>query len=433
VPEELEREQRPERAETRLPIGWATMLLAAVRRERGEPDEPDEGEAAAHATEPPPFDLHPHVPPAPPLDRFDTFGTSNTFGIFGTRKGPPYKAHRRQSILAMTALLVVTVWLGSVAGGRFAGGQPVMPVVGQGQPAKIPAPVAGSGAHAQAHLPSIAPVPHPQPESPAPVSASQAPVPAQAPEPPAPASPSDDASRLTDAIERSERVLHDPHAAPSQVEEAARVEQLVFRTLAEHPGLQPAVLPLLDPQARASADHAVLVGTALRSVIAPQRKLPDWRIVEPAPAQRLLSFYREAESTFGVPWEYLAAIHLVETRMGRIRGASASGAQGPMQFLPQTWERYGVGNINSDHDAIMAAARMLHANGAPADIARALHRYNPSRQYVEAITAYAEQMTADERAFFGFYHWQVLYRHVDGTVLLPVGYPSATPTPVDRA
>ncbi len=35
-----------------------------------------------------------------------------------------------------------------------------------------------------------------------------------------------------------------------------------------------------------------------------------------------------------MPWYYLAAINLIETRMGRIDGLSTAGAQGPMQFLP---------------------------------------------------------------------------------------------------
>ncbi|HSO51766.1 MAG TPA: hypothetical protein VL330_03280 [Actinomycetes bacterium] len=42
------------------------------------------------------------------------------------------------------------------------------------------------------------------------------------------------------------------------------------------------------------------------------------RIVAPAPAGQLLTAYRAAQAKLAVPWEYLAAIHLVETRMGRI-------------------------------------------------------------------------------------------------------------------
>jgi hypothetical protein len=57
-----------------------------------------------------------------------------------------------------------------------------------------------------------------------------------------------------------------------------------------------------------------------------------------------------------VPWEFLAAIHLVETRMGRIRGTSSAGSQGPMQFLPSTWKRCGRGgDIQATGDASLAA------------------------------------------------------------------------------
>ena len=79
----------------------------------------------------------------------------------------------------------------------------------------------------------------------------------------------------------------------------------------------------------------------------------------PAPAAELEGYYKEASQATGVPWPVLAAVHLVETRMGRIRGESSAGAQGPMQFLPSTWAAYGQGDINSNHDAIMTAARYL--------------------------------------------------------------------------
>jgi hypothetical protein len=70
------------------------------------------------------------------------------------------------------------------------------------------------------------------------------------------------------------------------------------------------------------------------------------------------------------------------------------------------------------------AARLLRANGAPADMARALYAYNPSHRYVRAVT-YANQLRANQRAFLGYYHWQVFY----GDTLLPEGYPARPPVP----
>src|SRR3546814_13420666 len=86
--------------------------------------------------------------------------------------------------------------------------------------------------------------------------------------------------------------------------------------------------------------------------------LPAWRIVAPPPAEELLAHYQAAEAEFGVPWEILAAVNLVETGMGRIRGVSVAGAQGPMQFMPATWAAFGHGgDVNDYRDAIMGAAR----------------------------------------------------------------------------
>jgi membrane-bound lytic murein transglycosylase B len=127
----------------------------------------------------------------------------------------------------------------------------------------------------------------------------------------------------------------------------------------------------------------------------------------------------------------LAAINLVETRMGRIRGDSSAGAQGPMQFLPTTWASCCRGDINDPHDAINGAADYLVSRGAPADMAKAVFGYNPSRGYVTAVQTYASVMDADVRAFYGYAAWQVFVSSTAGDVRLPVGY-SAT-APIDAA
>ena len=153
---------------------------------------------------------------------------------------------------------------------------------------------------------------------------------------------------------------------------------------------------------------------------------PAWRIVAPAPPAELLTYYKEAGQAEGVPWQVLASIHLIETRMGRIRGTSTAGAQGPMQFLPTTWTRYGNGgDINDSRDAIFGAARLLRQNGvAKGDMRAALYSYNHSQHYVNAVLAYADVMKANERAYLGYHAWQVFYRTTTGDILLPVGYGS---------
>jgi membrane-bound lytic murein transglycosylase B len=140
----------------------------------------------------------------------------------------------------------------------------------------------------------------------------------------------------------------------------------------------------------------------------------------------LVGYYKEAEAQFGIRWQYLAAIHFVETRMGRIHGNSSAGAQGPMQFLPSTWAAYGGGgNIDDNRDAILAAGRFLAATGGVSDIGRALFAYNPSSHYVAAIEDYAGLLVADPRAYDGYYAWQVYVTTTAGTVRLPEGWRKA--------
>ena len=133
------------------------------------------------------------------------------------------------------------------------------------------------------------------------------------------------------------------------------------------------------------------------------------------PAAELLDDYRSAERRFSVPWNVLAAVNFVETKFGKLRSSSAAGAQGPMQFMPATWRRYGLGgNVHDAHDAILGAANYLHASGAPRDLRLALHHYNPSSSYVDAVLRYARRIAADRTRFFGLYNWQVFVKTPGG-------------------
>ena len=236
-----------------------------------------------------------------------------------------------------------------------------------------------------------------------------------------------DAASAAATLTRTETGIRDPATPDAALEKLGQDQQVAYRRLVEHPEWMAEVLDRVPASLRPTIQANVTAGAELRALTKPRTELPPWRIVQPAPAAELLGYYKEAEAQMGVPWQYLAAIHLVETRMGRIRGTSTAGAQGPMQFLPATWGQYGAGgDINSNRDSILAAARLLARNGAPADMARALFNYTRSQRYVTAVTAYAEQMRRDERAYLGYYHWQVFYRLVEGDRLLPVGYGSGS-------
>jgi len=220
--------------------------------------------------------------------------------------------------------------------------------------------------------------------------------------------------------------LRDPHATATDLQRAGEFQQLAVRTLAAKPtAFRRQVTTRLRPGPAAATRNEVQADRVLHAMTTPEESLPSgWRIVQPPPPGELLGYYRRAQRRTGVHWTYLAAIHLVETRMGRIRGVSSAGAHGPMQFLPSTWDIYGAGgDINDYRDAILAAARLLKANGAPGDMSEALWHYNPSDYYVRAVTEHARAMQRSISAYRGYWHWRVLYSHVRGTYVLPVGYP----------
>ena len=234
-------------------------------------------------------------------------------------------------------------------------------------------------------------------------------------------------AELAREIDRSQTIIDAASGAGASLRQAAVSQQLAFRRLAESRPLRRQTLARLTPGARSAAKAALRAADALSTIVPAERRFPRWRIVAPPAPNRLVGYFRVAGAASRIPWQYLAAIELVETRMGRIRGLSPAGARGPMQFMPATWAQYGRGSIDNQRDSIMAAARFLEANGADRSMSRALLHYNPSKSYVVAVESYAREMRTDAHSFYGYYYWQVLYRTTKGTFILPAGYPRNPP------
>jgi len=287
----------------------------------------------------------------------------------------------------------------------------------------VPATLTSEVPSAIEPLPAESSVPPPVP-SPAPPPATNPPAPVpSAAAGPGPAPPPTPAA-LGAELARVEVAVRDPATPAADLPALGLAQQVGYRQLAYNPGWRPEVLRAVP----ASLHAAVVANADAEALLASMHvrrptTLPKWRIVAPPPAPTILAAHQAAAKEVGVPWEVLAAIHLVETRMGRIRGTSTAGAKGPMQFLPATWSQYGAGGDIEDLTASSkAAARLLKRNGVNGNPRGAVWSYNHSYAYVDAVLAYAATMRADQRAFFGYHGFQVFYRHANGDILLPEGW-----------
>ena len=106
----------------------------------------------------------------------------------------------------------------------------------------------------------------------------------------------------------------------------------------------------------------------------------------------LQALWQRAGTAYGVPWQVLAAINKIESGFGRNMGPSSAGAVGWMQFMPDTWLRWGLdasGDGLADpwdpYDAVYSAARYLAAAGGGADLGRAIFAYNHADWYVDDV------------------------------------------------
>jgi hypothetical protein len=244
----------------------------------------------------------------------------------------------------------------------------------------------------------------------------------------------DDPVAVARRLVEAEQAIRNPDTPEHELPRHAHIAQYAYRVLGGLPEHDAEVHTVVPAELRRAVDANLAARRELRGMHTHLLEtLPAWRIIDPIPYDELLGYYRDAEAEFGVPWEYLAAIHLVETAIGRVDGISVAGAQGPMQFMPGTWDAFGNGgDVRNHRDAIHGAARYLRHSGAPGDMTAALFAYNRHYNYVRAIQHFASVIREDPLAFRGYYHWQVYVLTAFGDVVLPVGYEEHERIPVEE-
>jgi len=115
-----------------------------------------------------------------------------------------------------------------------------------------------------------------------------------------------------------------------------------------------------------------------------------------------LQLFQESAASYcpGLSWTVLAAIGQIESGDGQNVGPSTAGALGPMQFLPSTWQTWGIDgfgdtgrpNIMNPFDAVPSAARLLCADGAASGgqgLRTAIFDYNHASWYVNEVLTLA--------------------------------------------
>ena len=193
--------------------------------------------------------------------------------------------------------------------------------------------------------------------------------------------------------------------APTQEKKTHRARRGAFteaRVVEIHP-VAPNRRPHHDAPAQRLGGEPALSAPALGAPawiggpVATSIAIPDLVIDEFRIPPFLLPIFQAAGMQYGVPWQVLAAINEIETNYGGNLNVSSAGALGWMQFMPSTWDMYGV-DANEDGrkdpsnpvDAIFAAARYLHAAGAETDLRAAVFAYNHADWYVDSVLERAQ-------------------------------------------
>lgn len=119
-------------------------------------------------------------------------------------------------------------------------------------------------------------------------------------------------------------------------------------------------------------------------------------IITDASYDQKVAAAQKAAAAYGVDPAVLMAVWQTESGMRWYSSVTnPSGARGPMQFMWGTWREYAPSanaDIDSAPDALLAAAKMLAANGgARGNYSQALFSYNHATWYVQKVLALAAQ------------------------------------------
>lgn len=181
-----------------------------------------------------------------------------------------------------------------------------------------------------------------------------------------------DAATVTDQLTRVQGLLIEAEVTVARLSDRARTLSDTAATLAR-----------IDAARREAQAAAAIVPSA-----APR----------PAPEDFARIYVAAARTCPGLSWTILSAVGQVESGHGRHNGPSLAGAEGPMQFLPATFDAYavdgdgdGLTDIWNAADSVFTAAHYLCANGAGTvrGLYGALWRYNHADWYVRLVLGIA--------------------------------------------